>query len=198
MVIKTGFLWILLAGVLYGAIHSAFASDIIKKWLTNQFCLDNAEFRFVYALQSFFFTLVYVLLIFFLPDARLYTIPAPWVYLTTLIEVAALIGGVVSLVQKGLLSFLGLSAFTKKGSRVYPLKTDGIYRFLRHPLYMFSLLVIWLLPLMSWNILAFNIGATLYMFIGSLLEERKLIREYGEAYLEYKKRVPAFWPKFSH
>ena len=199
MVLKTGFLWILLAGVLYGAIHSAFASKPVKSWVTSQFCLQNPNlYRFVFALQSFFFTLVYILLIFVLPDAVLYFIPAPWIYLTTTIEVAALVCAVICLLQTGLLSFLGLSGLIKNRTTPDSLRTDGFYRIMRPPLYVFSLLMIWLLPIMTWNILAFNIGASLYMLVGSIVEERKLVQEYGTQYLDYKKQVPPFWPKLIH
>lgn len=199
MALKTGFLWILLAGVLYGAIHSAFASKPVKSWVTGQFSLQNPNaYRFVFALQSFFFTLVYILLIFILPDAILYVIPAPWIYLTSIIEMAALVCAVICLLQTGLLSFLGLAGLMKNKSTTDTLRTDGFYRYMRHPLYVFSTLMIWLLPIMTWNILAFNIGATLYMLVGSYVEERKLAQEYGSKYLEYKKQVPPFWPKLTH
>jgi protein-S-isoprenylcysteine O-methyltransferase Ste14 len=195
--INTGFLWILLAGLIYGAIHSTFTSAPVKKWITVQLGLENPyAYRLVYVLQSIFFTLIYLYIVFFLPDANLYVIPTPWVFLTTIIEAAAAVCAFLSLMQTGILAFLGLSAFVKGKATPDHLKTDGFYRYMRHPLYFFSLLVIWLLPFMTWNILGFNIGVSVYMIMGAMLEERKLIREYGNEYLEYQKQVPAFWPKF--
>ena len=199
MALKTGFLWILLAGVIYGAIHSAFASKTVKEWMITQFGLENPNvYRFFFSLQSFFFTLVYVLLIFFLPDSTLYMIPFPWVFFTTFVEVTAVVFAVICMFQTGPLSFFGLSAIIKHQTKPEELKTDGFYGVMRHPLYVFSMLMIWLLPIMTWNILAFNIGASLYMLVGAYVEERKLTRDFGEKYLEYKKLVPPFWPKLSH
>jgi protein-S-isoprenylcysteine O-methyltransferase Ste14 len=193
----TGFLWILLAGLIYGAIHSAFTSTPVKKWITVQLGLENPyAYRFVYVLQSIFFTFIYLFIVFFLPDANLYIIPAPWVYLTTIIETAAAVCAFLSLMQTGILAFLGLSIFIDGEANPDQLNTKGFYRYMRHPLYFFTLLALWLLPFMTWNILAFNIGVSVYMIVGAALEERKLILEYGKEYIDYKKQVPAFWPKF--
>jgi protein-S-isoprenylcysteine O-methyltransferase Ste14 len=71
-----------------------------------------------------------------------------------------------------------------------------MYNWVRHPMYVCSLLFVWLMPAMSWNILAFNIGVTVYITIGVILEEHKLLLEFGEAYAEYQKRVPMLIPGF--
>jgi protein-S-isoprenylcysteine O-methyltransferase Ste14 len=41
-----------------------------------------------------------------------------------------------------------------------------------------------------------NIGLTVYILIGALFEERKLLREFGEAYAEYRRRTPMLIPWF--
>jgi len=71
---------------------------------------------------------------------------------------------------------------------------NGMYRFVRHPLYFFSLLALWSMPVMTVNLLMFNIGATLYFVIGSRVEERRLVQSYGEAYRAYQQRVPGLIP----
>jgi protein-S-isoprenylcysteine O-methyltransferase Ste14 len=198
VILHTGFFWILLAGLVYGAIHSAFASHMVKSWVTNQFCIETPKmYRLVYVMQSFFFTIIYIGLIFLFPDHSLYLIFSPWRYLFMLIEVAAAVCAFLSLLQTGIWSFLGLESFirTENASQPAKLNTAGFYRIVRHPLYLFSLIVIWLFPFMTWNILAFNIGATAYLIIGSLFEERKLAQDFGPEYLEYQKRVPSFLPR---
>jgi methanethiol S-methyltransferase len=197
----TGFFWILLAGLVYGGIHSAFASAPVKEWVKVQLGVENPNtYRLIFILQSFFFTLIFLAIIFILPDAILYIIPAPWHYITITIEIAAILGAIFSLFQTGILAFFGLAAFmnTEQAARASQLNTGGFYRYMRHPLYFFSLIVIWLLPVMTWNILAWNICVTLYLIAGSLFEERKLVREFGEKYTEYQKQVPAFWPRFAN
>jgi methanethiol S-methyltransferase len=44
-------------------------------------------------------------------------------------------------------------------------------------------------------VLAFNLGLTAYLFIGAYFEERKLVREFGEAYRGYQQRTPMFFPR---
>jgi protein-S-isoprenylcysteine O-methyltransferase Ste14 len=67
----------------------------------------------------------------------------------------------------------------------------------RHPLYTAGLVFIWLAPVMTWNSLVFNLGLSLYLVIGALFEERKLVHQYGQAYLDYKSRTPMLIPGIS-
>ena len=71
-----------------------------------------------------------------------------------------------------------------------------MYRYVRHPLYFFSLALIWATPVLTINWLWFNIGATLYFAVGSLVEERRLVRVYGDAYRQYQARVSWLIPWF--
>jgi len=75
-----------------------------------------------------------------------------------------------------------------------------IYEILRHPIYAGVLRVIFGLALLNGNAnsLAFILFAPLG-FTGwiRLVEERELIERFGESYLEYRRRVPAFWIKFT-
>jgi protein-S-isoprenylcysteine O-methyltransferase Ste14 len=64
----------------------------------------------------------------------------------------------------------------------------------RHPLYTCGLLIVWLSPVMTWNLLALILGLTVYILVGIHFEERKLRREFGEAYAAYQRRVPALIP----
>jgi protein-S-isoprenylcysteine O-methyltransferase Ste14 len=50
-----------------------------------------------------------------------------------------------------------------------------------------------LLPLLS--ILISNTIITVYTILAIPLEERKLIKEFGNDYIQYRKRVPALVPK---
>jgi protein-S-isoprenylcysteine O-methyltransferase Ste14 len=74
------------------------------------------------------------------------------------------------------------------------LRTDGLYHWVRHPVYTLSLLSLYLMPWMTWNWLALALGATLYITLALPLEESKLIDEFGEAYVAYRQRVPALLP----
>jgi protein-S-isoprenylcysteine O-methyltransferase Ste14 len=59
------------------------------------------------------------------------------------------------------------------------------------------MLVIWFPPVLTVNLLVFNLLATLYFWLGSLHEERRLMAEFGDAYRQYQRTVPPFlpWPR---
>jgi protein-S-isoprenylcysteine O-methyltransferase Ste14 len=64
----------------------------------------------------------------------------------------------------------------------------------RHPQYTGGLVFIWLFPIMTCNVLALNIGLTIYIIIGAIFDERKLVQEFGEAYIQYCHHTPMLIP----
>jgi protein-S-isoprenylcysteine O-methyltransferase Ste14 len=81
-----------------------------------------------------------------------------------------------------------------------PFTVAGPYRWVRHPLYLFMILMIWSCPDLTIDRLLFNLLWTAWIVIGSYFEEKDLIIEFDDAYREYRKRVPMLipllkWPK---
>lgn len=74
-----------------------------------------------------------------------------------------------------------------------PLRTDGLHRWVRHPIYLGGLLILWGRIDDHFD-LATAAWGTIYLLVGMILEERKLLRLYGEAYARYRARVPALIP----
>ena len=76
------------------------------------------------------------------------------------------------------------------------LEQGGLHRYVRHPLYFSTFLIIWSLwvvyPYLS--LLIANIIITVYTLIGISFEEQKLLKEFGQEYEEYRKRVPKIIP----
>lgn len=72
----------------------------------------------------------------------------------------------------------------------------GPYRWVRHPLYFCSLLMIWSCPVITADRLLFNLLFTIWMIIGMQMEERDLIASYGKAYLAYRQNVPMLLPRY--
>ena len=70
----------------------------------------------------------------------------------------------------------------------------GPYLWIRHPLYFFMIVLIWLAPDVSSDRLLFNILWTVWIILGSYLEERDLVTEFGERYRHYQKTVPMLLP----
>jgi protein-S-isoprenylcysteine O-methyltransferase Ste14 len=70
----------------------------------------------------------------------------------------------------------------------------GPYRWVRHPLYSFCLLMIWSCPNITTDRLLYNVVWTLWIIIGSVLEERDLVTAFGEEYRNYQRKVPMLIP----
>jgi protein-S-isoprenylcysteine O-methyltransferase Ste14 len=74
----------------------------------------------------------------------------------------------------------------------------GPYRWVRHPLYLLMILMIWSCPDLTADRLLFNGLWTVWIVIGSILEERDLVFEFGDVYREYQRRVPMLIPRRFH
>ncbi len=75
-------------------------------------------------------------------------------------------------------------------------KQTGILRYTRHPWYLATILILWAVGLngLVMSKLIMNSVLTLYVIIGAILEEKKLVLEFGNVYREYQKKVPMLIP----
>jgi len=189
--------WLIILAVLgYGLLHTILASVKMKAHAHSWF---GSKTDRVYRLAYNFIAIFTLLPILFLPvlllDEEIYRIHLPWVIITLSIQVMAVIILVAGLRQTGISSFMGFRQLLLPEDTSPPkLVTDGLYSYVRHPLYTCGLVFIWLIPIMSWNLLALIIGLTAYIIIGAYFEERKLLNEFGDAYTEYLHRTPMLIP----
>jgi protein-S-isoprenylcysteine O-methyltransferase Ste14 len=194
----TGFWWILVALAIYGLIHSVLAAHRTKAWFTNWWGQEryNRFYRLFFSIQAAVLFVPVLLLVVILPDQIIYRIPSPWVYLTSAIQILAVIGILHTIMLTGMLRFTGVlqAIYPAQAKKPVALVNKSLYRWVRHPIYTCMFLLVWLVPVMSWNILALNIGISVYNVLGAMLEERKLLQEFGEDYEEYRKRTPFIIP----
>jgi methanethiol S-methyltransferase len=69
-----------------------------------------------------------------------------------------------------------------------------LYRTVRHPLMLGFLIAFWAAPTMSRGHLLFAATMTAYVLLALVVEERTLVELHGEAYLDYRRRVPKLIP----
>ena len=187
-------LYIILSLLLWGGIHSLFASLTFKALLADTVGKSMMRgYRLFYNAFSFLTFLPILYLVRTLPDAPLYSIPAPFSYVMLAGQGLGLILLLVGVLQTDTLSFIGLSQLLPE-EKPSALVTRGLYRLVRHPLYAAGLMILWLSPQVTVNSLTLYLGATVYILVGAYFEERKLLREFGPAYAEYKSRTPMLIP----
>lgn len=187
---------ILLSLALWGAVHSILASHFMKNMAQGFLGKGGMRlYRFGYNVFSVVSFAPVLYLVVSLEDQPLYQVPAPWSYVMLGGQALSLLLLLVAVLQTDTLSFIGLRQLFEE-EKPGQLVTRGLYTLVRHPLYLFSLTFLWFSPTMSVNTLVFNIGVTAYFIIGAYFEERKLLRDFGEAYAEYKRRTPFLIPGF--
>jgi protein-S-isoprenylcysteine O-methyltransferase Ste14 len=81
----------------------------------------------------------------------------------------------------------------KSLSRTGKLDATGILGMIRHPWYAGTIPAVWARDL-DMAAIIFNIMMNIYIVIGTLLEEKKLCREFGKSYREYQEHVSMFFP----
>jgi protein-S-isoprenylcysteine O-methyltransferase Ste14 len=184
------FLWIL-----FGVLHSVFASLTIKQRLASAFPKPFKYYRLLYTL---FAALTFGLVVWY--QAML---PSPLLFSRQLFTNA--IGGVIAAlgllimgicIKKYFLSLSGLKSLFQERP-THQLMITGIHRFVRHPLYLGTFMAIWgsflVFPILS--LFISNIAITAYTLAGIFFEEKKLIAEFGTAYETYRQTVPMLLPQ---
>ena len=73
-------------------------------------------------------------------------------------------------------------------------KTPLLYRVVRHPMYAGFLMAFWATPHMTVGRLVFAVTCTLYIVIGSRLEEKDLLVLFGDPYRRYQQRIGRLIP----
>ena len=119
-------------------------------------------------------------------------------WLIYLIPVAALLGFAWGIRSLRFFDAFGLRPIINrlrgKEPGPVPLVAAGPYRWVRHPLYLFMLLMIWFNPSLSTDRLLFDLLWTAWIVIGAWLEERDLVAEFGDSYRRYQRQVPMLVP----
>ena len=186
--------WLIFTIALWGIVHSLLASVRIKNFFRSSLGDGFMKFyRLLYNLFAVISITPVLYLMFSLPNKTLYEVPAPWNYLMLAGQSLSVLLLFIAVMQTDILSFAGLRQMIEE-EKTGNLVTTGLYRSVRHPLYTFSLSILWLSPSMSLNSFIVFAALTIYVLIGIIFEERKLLREFGQAYAAYKSSTPMLIP----
>jgi protein-S-isoprenylcysteine O-methyltransferase Ste14 len=188
------FILLFVATAAFGMVHSLLASHWAKNHIQELLGTPGRKlYRFTF--NGFAFLTLFPILILLVryPGPMIFRFPMPWWILTLAVQFLALIFLAVAFRESNPEAFLGLQQLGPDPAPS-PLRITGTYGIVRHPLYTGTMMLLWLMPIVTTGTLGFELAAILYFWIGSELEERKLIAEYPADYPAYKKKVARFIP----
>ena len=184
------FLW-----VLYFCVHSWTASAEFKETVYRRWPRSRSSFRLIYNVFSTLTLLPLVMLMYVWRGDLIIQWTGVYEWLANLIALTALIMFYHSTRFYDMQRFLGVTELRaeKKGASPESFCLSPYHRFVRHPWYSFGLLIIWTRSMDIMQLIS-TIAVTCYLILGSRLEERKLVHEFGEVYSRYKTKVPGLVP----
>ncbi len=189
-------IWLIVFWVFYYALHSILLVVSVKNKISKLF----PSYKRAYRLGYFTFSLIGFLLIIW------YYKQIPKHYLIEQSTILQLIGAIITffgllictkaLRGYNLREFVGIEV-VEQNTAQNQLKTDRLNKYMRHPLYTGTLILLLGLCFISptQEMLATYVVSIIYLIIGTRLEEKKLSAIFGKDYEEYKKQVPMFIPR---
>ena len=193
-----GFWIIIVYFILWAGLHSVLASRKAKDWAGRRFGPSSRLwYRFAFVVLATLTIAPLVVLLFLLSDRTVYSVASPWLWIMMTGQGVSFIFLVWSIMAAQPMAFIGITQLVEGPHKEKPkLTRGGLYGLVRHPMYLFSLLIMWLSPDMTVNRLALYLLMGLYFYIGSYHEEMLLETEFGKDYSVYRKQVPRLIPFF--
>jgi protein-S-isoprenylcysteine O-methyltransferase Ste14 len=183
-----------LAWLLYFGIHSLLAGPACKDWVAWRWPRLRPGYRLGYNLLALGLLVAPVGLFLLYEGPLLWRWSGTWAWLANGLALLALLGFVLSSRAYDSLDFLGLRQW--RAGQVSPthFQLSFWHRFVRHPWYSFGLVLIWTRDMNAAGLVS-ALWISLYLVVGSRLEERKLVDELGEVYARYRSQVPGLIPR---
>jgi protein-S-isoprenylcysteine O-methyltransferase Ste14 len=182
--------------ICWALLHSLLASVRVKRLAGRRFGQATKRwYRLGFVLTAMATLIPLVLMVLLLPDTALYRVDSPWRWMMMAGQLAALIMLIWTIMSTEPLEFIGIKQLSGYAAPSRSsLTTNGLYRLSRHPMYLSSMLVMWLSSTMSANLLTLYALMSLYFIVGSYHEEMLLVKQFGQAYRNYRKQVPRIFP----
>lgn len=182
--------------------HTWLASVKIKKGFVEKMGDKIAFYRLFYNLSSIL-SFAFFYLVSPKPDLIVYDLHYPFDIITFALQILSFIGLIWAVRGTNLLVFAGISQIKKYLEGNYSaedldeqqvFRNTGAFKLVRHPVYLFLILFLGLRPTMDLFYFVMFICISAYFYIGSIFEEKKLIKIFGNDYLEYQRSVPRIIP----
>jgi protein-S-isoprenylcysteine O-methyltransferase Ste14 len=197
MNVTTGMVALGASWLIYAAIHSLLASHAVKRLVAARCPGCMGGYRLFYNVLAVGLLPVPLWLTFSLPGQPLWQWVGGWAWLGNGLALLAMLGFAYSLRFYDGSGFLGLRQLREDHRALTEpegLCISPLHRWVRHPWYTLGLVILWTRD-MDAPLLLTSVLVTAYFVIGSRLEERKLLAQYGEAYARYRALVPGLLPR---
>ena len=188
-------IWNGFLSILFFIQHSGMIRAAFRTWLSS--AIPSHYHPAIYSIVSGV-VLTFVVLLWQTSQTVLFRIQGPLQVLPrviSLLAIAGFIGGVQALGTFDAFGRIPIVVLLR-GQQLRPpdFVLRGPYLWVRHPLYFFMLVLIWSTPNMTSDRLLFNVLWTFWIVLGSYLEEKDLVADFGERYRDYQKTVPMLLP----
>lgn len=180
----------------YFVLHSFTASLWLKRRIASCCPALVPWYRLLFNLLATLLVLPLAWIAWRYPGEPLWQWQGVMFYLTNGIALLALLMLLYSTRLYDMQEFLGFRQFATRTTEVNDLERfhiSPLHRYVRHPWYFLILVILWTRDMSSNQLLIYTL-VTLYLFVGSRMEERKLIVYHGKVYEEYRKRVAGLIP----
>jgi len=186
------FLW-----AAYCALHSFLISIRFTKLMTRLLKNYYAFYRLFYVILSIVLLIPLIKYTGYADNTILITYPMPLnIMRYILISGSLIIFWWAFFFDYDFLSFFGIRQilnFGKKNNSSKVIEKNGLLGIIRHPMYFALIIYLWC-QIFSVVDLMVNALLTIYIIIGTFLEEKKLILEFGDSYIKYQQEVPMLIP----
>lgn len=182
----------------YGVIHSALASNTCKRVAAERFPRGFLYYRLAFNVIAVVLLVPPVWMTLALGGDVLWHWSGIWAWIANGLALAAMAVFLRSLRYYDMGVFSGMAQWRQADGSVEErerLSLSPLHRVVRHPWYALALVILWTRDMDEARLVS-AVCVSLYLWWGSLLEERKLVIRHGDIYARYRERVNGLipWP----